>query len=238
MIQACASSRDRALVGVLYESGCRIGEICRLTWGQVMFDRHGVALNVKSKVERPRYVRITASAPLLAQWRADCSRFDLRDESLVFHTARKQPLRHAGVAKQLRVIAERAGIRKHIHPHLFRHSRVTNLLKQGCSEAVLKQMCWGHAGTKMLSIYSHLTNEDVDRAVLELNGIRVTEPQSKHSMVAQQCMRCQSINVPDIDFCATCGLPLNEAAVADLREVMEFIDSHPRATELLSQSPA
>jgi integrase/recombinase XerD len=237
MIKACASSRDRALVGVLYESGCRIGEICRLTWSQVRFDSYGASLNVKSKTEKPRYIRISASAPLLAQWRADCSRFDIRDESLVFYSARKQPLRHAGVAKQLRVIADRAGIRKHIHPHLFRHSRVTNLLKQGCSEAVLKQMCWGHPGTKMLSIYSHLTNDDVDRAVLELNGIRVTEPRSEHSMAAQQCMRCQSINPPNTDFCATCGLPLNEAAVADLREVMEFIDNHPRRAELLRAVP-
>jgi site-specific recombinase XerD len=136
MIQACASSRDRALVGVLYESGCRIGEICRLTWSQVRFDTYGASLNVKSKTEKPRYIRISASAPLLAQWRADCSRFDLRDESLVFYSARKKPLRHAGVAKQLRVIAGRAMIRKHIHPHLFRHSRVTNLLKQGWSDEI------------------------------------------------------------------------------------------------------
>lgn len=33
MINACSTSRDLALISVLYEGGFRIGELDNLTWG-------------------------------------------------------------------------------------------------------------------------------------------------------------------------------------------------------------
>jgi len=43
---------------------------------------------------------------------------------------------------QLKRLAKRAGIERHITPHIFRHSRITHLIKENVSESVIKLMMW------------------------------------------------------------------------------------------------
>ena len=153
MLGACMNSRDRALIGVMYEGAFRIIEMATLEWQQVKFDQIGVVINTNKKTEKPRYVRLVSSVPLLAAWRKDYP-YESTGENLVFITHQHRPLEHGQIALQVKKIAKRAGIKKRIHLHLFRHSRVTHLLNQGCSESVVKMMCWGSTGTKMLGNYA------------------------------------------------------------------------------------
>jgi len=88
----------------------------------------------------------------------------------------------------------------------------------------------------MLSVYSHLSNEDIDRAVLERNGIRKPPEPETRLMAARQCRRCMKIIPPTASFCATCGLPLTEEVLASLRELMAFIEGYPGAALLLQPS--
>ncbi len=204
LIGACMSSRDRALFGVLYEGGFRIQELCTLMWSQVKFDEYGAVLNVNMKTEKPRHVRIIATAPLLASWRDDCP-YEPEGETLVFMTHQRRPLNHAAVWSQLRKIVDRAGIRKPVHPHLLRHSRISHLQQQGVQESIIKGMMWGNQGTKMLETYSHISSNDIDRVLLDLYGIARRENQAPTSMVARQCQGCCTINPPTSRFCRSCG---------------------------------
>ena len=54
-IRSCKSVRDLAFYMALYEGGFRVGELGKLTWGQVKFDEYGVAINVDFKTGKPRY---------------------------------------------------------------------------------------------------------------------------------------------------------------------------------------
>ena len=151
MIRNCRTSRDRALISALFEGGFRIKELGTLTWSQILFDRYGCVVNVNVKTGRPRYVRLITSAPYLAAWKSDYP-LSMNEESLVFLTTQYRPLEHAGVATQLKKIAKRAGITKHITPHIFRHSRITALLQQGFSESTIKLTMWGSLDTTMLRL--------------------------------------------------------------------------------------
>jgi len=51
MIQNADHPRDKALIAVVYESGCRIGEIGSLQLENVHIDEHGAKLEVKDKTE-------------------------------------------------------------------------------------------------------------------------------------------------------------------------------------------
>jgi len=66
----------------------------------------------------------------LATWRNDYP-LTLTSKSFVFLTTKKAPIGYAGVAKQLRIIAVKAGVTKHITPHIFRHTRAAHLIQQG-----------------------------------------------------------------------------------------------------------
>ena len=200
MINACQSSRDRALISVLYEGAFRIMELATLTWSQVKFDEYGVVINVDLKTEKPRYIRLVSSVSYLAAWMKD---FPYKPEgnNLVFITAKHYPLQYEGVNVQLKKIACRAGIKKRVTPHLFRHSRITHLHRQGCSEAVLKMMAWGHQRTRMMAVYSHLTGGDIDGEILRMNGIKPTATPPSQAMQAVQCKHCSAFNEPGSKFC-------------------------------------
>jgi len=67
LVNFCDNVRDKALVYVLYESGCRIGELLTLKLKHVQFDNYGAVLMVNGKTGQRR-VRIINSAPLLKGW--------------------------------------------------------------------------------------------------------------------------------------------------------------------------
>jgi len=67
MIEAADHPRDKALIAVLYESGCRIGEIASLRIGDINYDEYGAYAIVKGKTGSRR-VRMVFSAPILASW--------------------------------------------------------------------------------------------------------------------------------------------------------------------------
>ena len=67
LAETCQNQRDRALILVPYETGCRLGEILTLKVGDVQFHMHGAIMIVKGKTG-PRRVRIISSAKALSEW--------------------------------------------------------------------------------------------------------------------------------------------------------------------------
>ena len=223
MIEVCQSSRDRAIISTLYEGGFRCEEIGRLTWAQIKFDEYGAIINVDEKTGRPRYIRLVAAKPYLIQWQNDYP-LVVRPESLVFISVQKLPLSYAGVATQLKKISKRAGIQKRITPHIFRHSRITTMIKKGYNESTVKKTMWGNINTTMFPTYLHLTDEDIDNDVLAMQGITKRDVHRSVAMDAQECRNCRSINAPTHRFCESCGRPLNDDVQMSMERLKHDIE--------------
>ena len=59
-----------------------------------------------------------------------------------------------------------------IYPHLFRHSRLTELAASGYSnEALLKKFAGWTPGSNMAEVYFHLDDADVKNMLLIENGL-------------------------------------------------------------------
>lgn len=208
ILTACKTNRDRALISVLYEGGLRIGEIGQLKWEKVTFDEHGLIINLDFKTGKPRFIRCVFATPYLKEWRRDCNG---SGNSYVFITNRGESPTYEMLYRQIRRLAQRAGIKKHVHPHIFRHSRITHLLQQGMNETAVKMMMWGSVNSDMFASYAHLTGADVDKAVLELHGIMQKKTKDKdHSLDARECPTCHAIAGPTQKFCGICATPLTE----------------------------
>lgn len=213
MVKACTRTMDRALIMMLYEGGFRIGEIGTMTWGDLTFDKYGIIANVNFKTNMPRYVRLIMAREYLAQWRA-CYKPDPSGERLVFVNERGKPLIHATINKRLKCIAKDGGIRKHITPHVFRHSRITHLIKEKVPESVIKLMMWGNISTDMFRTYAHLTGQDIDSAMLESYGISVTDNDNATTRLEPvQCPHCRKINPPISNYCFSCGQRLSDVVI-------------------------
>ncbi|MDK2974732.1 MAG: integrase/recombinase XerD [Methanofollis sp.] len=228
LITAATNSRDRALVAVLYESGCRISEIGRLTWERVSFDAHGAVLAVEdTKCHKTRHVRLVMALPYFAAWRNDYP-FEPTGRALVFITTHKTPLRYATTLKILRTLATRAGITKRVTPHLFRHSRITHLITQGVNESVIKLMMWGNLNTDMFQTYAHLTGLDIDREILGHYGVAIDGEVPDTSLEPQECPRCHAINAPTARYCTTCHRSLTGESTATIEEMEADLTAHPQ----------
>ena len=224
IIESTTTLRDRCLLSILYESACRVGEIAALTWDQVRFDEYGCALNVDEKTGRPRYIRVSVYAPTLSAWRAQCP---TNAGNLVFPSRYNTMMSYGAVRKVLDKAVKIAGITKRVHPHLFRHSRITHLLQHRVPESVVKKTAWGRLDATMLETYGHLVDQDTDAAILELSGIEPAQVE-KPTIGVIICPHCFTRNEPRADarkqHCYTCGRALTDEALTRDERIESEID--------------
>jgi integrase/recombinase XerD len=226
MINACKRDMDRALLVTLYEGAFRIGELGAMTWRQVHFDKDGVVVNLKFKTDKERYVRLFMATEHLSRWRASYPGTPEGD-ALVFVGKDGQPLNHGAVLVQMRRIAARAGLTKHITPHLWRHSRITHLVKEGMNESVIKMIGWGSVDTRMFKTYLHLAGKDIDAETKRFYGIGDTEEMKEKRLEPIQCPHCRNINGPTSRYCSICGRSLTVEATEDADEATDRLRLMP-----------
>jgi site-specific recombinase XerD len=216
LAEAAENPRDRAFVLTLYESGCRIGEFLPLRIKNVQFDQYGAVLLVNGKTGWRR-VRIIASCPTLFNW-LQIHPFKDDPEAflwIVIGTRNNHKLMsYQAVVRMLRKLAKKAGVKKRVNPHSFRHARATHLASL-LTEAQMKEHFGWVQASDMASVYVHLSGRDVDQALLKLHGLAKERPREE-TMRLQTCPRCGEANDPIAKFCLRCGSPLNIKVLKEL----------------------
>jgi len=222
----CASNlRDKAFVLVLYESGCRIGELLSLKIRSVQFDDYGAVLMVSGKTG-DRRVRIIFSAPKLASWIENHPLRESPDAPLWVSLGTRNHgtvLNYASAKSILKEIAQKGGLKKRIYPHLFRHSRATYLANH-LTEAQLKHHFGWVQSSKMAATYVHLSGREVDSALLRLQGIKVDENKDETQLKILLCPRCKNKNSPTSKFCNVCGYCLDTKTAVEMDQLREKAD--------------
>ncbi len=181
LLGAALTLRDRALFGLLYETGCRVSEALALNWEDVTLEPAADG-RPEMYVVWFRTMKITGSehqgyildtVPAFKAWAENRP----AEAKAVFCTLGKDgaPGRLTSNGAWRRVVraAARAGITKPCHPHSFRHARASHLLASGWTEPRVKQLLGWSPGSRMLDRYAHLKSEDVRAALLESKGIKV-----------------------------------------------------------------
>lgn len=199
--------RDKAFISIIYESGCRIGEMLFLRIKHVKFDKYGAQLLVDGKTGFRR-VRIIASVPFLMEWLNKHPKKE-EPESPLWITRNYTQINYAAIRKRLKVIAKKAGIKKRMNPHNFRHSRATYLANH-LTEAQMKEFFGWVQASDMAAIYVHLSGRDVDGALLKVYGLEDKEEKEETQLNPKTCPRCQEINQFSNKFCNKCGMILDE----------------------------
>ncbi len=218
MMNACMNSRDRAMISFIYESGARIGEVRSMRVKDVSFDEYGAIVWLPESKTQKRKLRIVYSARYLSEWLSDHPLKDEADAPLWIKLTGRNAMKameYADIRVQIKKIAKRAGIKKRIYPHLFRHTRATRLLSRVPEAIGAKYMGWVN-GSKMVGVYVHLASEDVDEAILRMHGIK-TNGNGK-DLEVKQCPRSLIVNPAASRFCSRCGLPLTEEAIQEVEE--------------------
>lgn len=210
LLSACEdSARDRAFLDVHYDAGTRPGEILSLRIKHVKFDDNGAKIHVDGKTG-PRPIRIITSVPNLVKW-VEVHPFKDNPESPLWilydvDNYGKQ-MTYSGAVAMLKRRAKKAGIKKRINLKLFRHSAATRLAKH-LPESTLRLRYGWTRNSIMPARYVHLNNSDVEKAILELHGIKEKENQEIPNL-PKKCPICEIPNSPDSEICCRCGKPLD-----------------------------
>jgi integrase/ribosomal protein L40E len=209
--------RDKALVSVLWETGGRIAEIGNLQLKHVTKGQHGYTLDVNGKTGR-RSPIIISSAPYLTVWLQNHPFPNDPDSPLWVHyqyNTTPEHLKYDSIRYLLIRYFERAGIKKPVHPHLFRHSRATFVLANAIMNEQQAKCYFGWTpSSSMLATYSHLIDQDANNAILRENNLTPAQRENLE-LKPVTCRICNEINPPRAEYCAKCG------AVLDLRKAYE-----------------
>lgn len=164
------ATRNQALIWALWDSGFRISELLALRVQDFVPDgRGGAELRIPPKAPNlktgPRTIYVVECIGGLTVWLALHPRGREPDAPL-FGTVRDP---HAwpsavNVNNMLNRLCTKAGLR-HIHPHLFRHTRATRVAIKGWNEPQMRAYFGWSAGSSMAARYIHLSQRNMEARV-------------------------------------------------------------------------
>ena len=160
--------RDLAIIEVLFSCGLRISELVNLKLSELYLEEGYIRVHGKGRKER--LVPIGDNAiEKLRQWFVVRQDIEVKpgEEDYVFISLRRgKHLSRISLFVYIKEYAEKAGIRKNISPHTFRHSFATQLLEGGANLRAIQAML-GHEDIGTTEIYMHIDKSHLRQEILE-----------------------------------------------------------------------
>jgi integrase/recombinase XerD len=152
--------RNRAILETMYSCGLRVSETVNLLISQLYLDVGFI--RVSGKGDKERLVPIGSSAKkYITIYRQNIRNqvaIKKGNEDYLFLNRRGTKLSRVMIFNIIKELAQKAGIKKVISPHTFRHSFATHLIEGGADLRAVQEML-GHASITTTEIYTHLDRE-------------------------------------------------------------------------------
>jgi integrase/recombinase XerD len=160
-----AGRRDRAMLEVLYGTGCRVSELLGLDLGDL--DLEDGVTRVIGKGDRQRTVPLGRQAVAsIRDWLPDRLELGPRSDA-VFVSLRGARLSRQAVFEMVRANAVRVGLdQARVSPHVLRHSAATHMIEAGADLRVVQELL-GHANVRTTQIYTRVSAHHLREIYLE-----------------------------------------------------------------------
>src|SRR5262245_16209289 len=168
LLAAALPGRDRTLLDVAYSCGLRLKELLGLQVKDI--DSARMVLHIREgKGQKERLVPLSPRllAVLRDYWR------QYRPATWLFPGVKPGVALTGGAVQRLcRRAAQRAGLSKHIYPHVLRHSYATHLLEAGV-DLLSVQALLGHSHFNTTAKYLHVSMRRLQQLPQLLEGLMV-----------------------------------------------------------------
>jgi site-specific recombinase XerD len=187
LIESASNLMHRAILMTLYATGMRRAELCQLRVSDI--DKERMVIHIRQgKGQRDRDVDLSESLleTLREYWRW------MKPKTYLFPGTVKGwradvPITGKVVWAACQEAAQRAGIQKHVYPHLIRHCHATHWLEAGGDLLVLQKLL-GHAKLEHTVKYLHLSRRHLLGVANPLDNLTVTSTaqQAKRSRLKKK----------------------------------------------------
>ncbi|HMX77454.1 MAG TPA: site-specific tyrosine recombinase XerD [Chitinophagaceae bacterium] len=152
--------RNKAILETMYSCGLRVSEVVNLKISQLYLDVGFI--RVLGKGDKERLVPIGSAALKQINFYKNQVRVHIQvqkgNEDILFLNKRGAKLSRVMIFYIIKEMAMKAGIKKTVSPHTFRHSFATHLVEGGADLRAVQEML-GHASITTTEIYTHLDRE-------------------------------------------------------------------------------
>lgn len=165
--------RNRLILELLYATGIRVGELVNIKLNDIDLNRKEIRILGKGNKER---------IDLFGEYCLDYINLFINDgrtkiinknnsscDYLIINN-RGNKITTRAVEQIINDIVKKASIKKHVSPHMLRHSFATHLLNNGCDILTVKELL-GHESLESTQIYTHVSNERLREVYLKCHPL-------------------------------------------------------------------
>lgn len=157
--------RDKAIIELLYATGCRVSEIAGMNLDDIDF-KHGM-IRVRGKGRKERFVPFGSKAKeALAAYFEERPALltgapnHKRDPKVVFLNYQGTRITTRSIGRLIEKYVKQCALNQNISPHSLRHSVATHLLSAGADLRAIQELL-GHARLSTTQIYTHVSIEQL-----------------------------------------------------------------------------
>ncbi|SHI79826.1 Site-specific recombinase XerD [Mesonia phycicola] len=165
ILQVTKNLKHRAILGLIYSSGLRIGELLSLQLHEIDVDRKQLFVN-SGKGKKDRTVILAESIlPLLFNYINTYApqKYFIEGQNGGKYSAES-------IRSFLKKSCKLAGVVKRVTPHTLRHSFATHMLEDGVDLRYIQTLL-GHSKPETTMIYTHVTQQDLMRIQSPLDRV-------------------------------------------------------------------
>lgn len=172
-INTSKGQRDRLILEVLYATGIRVNELVNIKISDIDFSKKEIRILGKGNKERidpfGDYCLDSINLFLENGRRDILNKNHVNCEYLIINSRGKK-ITTRGVEKIIDDIIKKACLKKHVSPHMLRHSFATHMLNSGCDILTVQELL-GHESLESTQIYTHVSNERLRSVYLKCHPL-------------------------------------------------------------------
>lgn len=149
--------RDILVLELLFGTGMRVSELCKMTPETFQLDSMGLRLLIHGKGRKERILQI-ANPEITAMAEMYLREFEdgIKQAGVILLNRRGRPLTTQGVRQIIQKCMDAVAVHGHITPHMFRHTFATALLDAGVDIRYIQSLL-GHSSIATTEIYTHVS---------------------------------------------------------------------------------
>lgn len=251
-----ADVQSRARMGVLYDTAGRNAEVFYIRKEDVQETNYGFRITLKSREGSitkgggsfgNRTVPLVKSRKYLTNWLNIHPTWHTSiNPSLWANNFTNEELKFEGsFTQKLKRIAKKAEITKNLHPHLFRHTKLTDCTRtRTMTEGSMRWFAGWSPTSNMPATYVHLSGIHMEGDALRASGIEMPDKKPMFDEINTICPQCGIENELHATYCAFCSARLDkeEYVREETRKMAELLNDNEemrkQLIDLLQQSPS